>query len=262
MVKKRITESVTSDDAKSKRWRTLFASARMAYESGEFRQAESNLARAMELAKDIPERTFAVHATEIGTAAVWLVTNRSREAEARLSKSITSLESYSEDNCRELLAVALRFHAQTLINAGDTRAAEQALKRSALILGEIGTEASVQMAYTLCDLSGLYVIEGRISEAGKYIMDAMQILSAVCGPEHPEYARADMIYKLCLPMESGTFLDTASEGLMTMQYFYGSKHPNVARALDRYIKVLNERGDTARLEEAKLRFGLNRTAKK
>ncbi|MFN8554389.1 MAG: hypothetical protein U0103_23170 [Candidatus Obscuribacterales bacterium] len=262
MVKKKITEAVKSDDAKSKRWRSLFAAGRMAYETGELRQAESLLARAMELAKDIPERTFAVNATEIGTAAILLAQKRTKEAESRLRKSITTLEGESGSTLEELLAVALRFHAQALVDFGDERTAEGELKRSATILGKLGSDAAVQMAYTLCDLCGLYLVQGRISEAEKNILDAMQILCSVLGPEAPEYIRADMIYKLCLPMQSDTMLDTAADGIMQMEYFHVSKHPNIARALGRYMKVLSDRGDATRLEEAKQRFGLKAVAKK
>ena len=262
MVKKKLTEVVTSEDAKSKRWKSLFAAGRMAYETGELRQAETLLARAMELAKDIPQKTFAINATAIGTAAILLAEKRSVEAESRLRKSIAGLEGASERELKELQAVALRFHAQALLDAGDEREAERELKRSLNILGELGADASVQMAYTLCDLSGLYIVLGRISEAGQNIFDALQILSVVVGTDSPEYTRANMIYKLCLPTDSNTMLDTAGDGIMQMEYFYGDKHPNIARALSRYLKILTERGDTARIEEAKQRFRIPVAEKK
>lgn len=256
MVRKKITEVVSSDDPKSRRWKSLFAAGRMAYETGKLREAETLLARAMELAKEIPQKAFAINATAIGTAAILLAEKRSVEAESRLRKSIAGLENSSESELKELLAVALRFHAQALLDAGDEREAERELKRSAAILADLGADASVQMAYTLCDLSGLYLVLGRISEATENIFDALQILSVVLGTDSPEYTRANMIYKLCLPMDSSAMLDAAGDGIMQMEYFYDYKHPNIARALSRYLKVLTERGDTVRLEEAKQRFQL------
>ncbi|MGH9548818.1 MAG: hypothetical protein ACRD3W_05550 [Terriglobales bacterium] len=254
MVKKKITDAVTSDDAQTRRWRQLFAAGRMAYETGEFKQAESLLARALELAKEIPDRTFAVNATTIGSAAILLAEGRSKEAESRLHNSITSLQGYAEAIHQELLAVAMRFHAQALVDQGDIREAERELKKSVEILSGLDEDASVQLAYSLSDLCGLYVTQGRISEADKHINHAMQILCDVVGPEAPAYMRADMIYKLCLPMTEDEKLDAASDGLQVMEYFYGNKHPNVARAVGRYFKVLGERGDTARLEAAKQKF--------
>ena len=88
------------------------------------------------------------------------------------------------------------------------------------------------------------------------------ILGVVLGTETPEYTRANMIYKLCTPMDKGIMLEVASDGLMQMEYFQGDKHPNIARALARYLKVLSDRGDTTRLEEAKQRFKLTAAAKK
>lgn len=260
MVKTRITEAVTASDAKSQRWRSLLAAGRMAYETGEFRQAESLLTRAMELAKEIPDAAFAMSATDIGIAAVWVVSGRGREAQQRLTKVVATLEGRGDAMQKELLGVALRFLAQATADQGDEREAEKLLRRSAQILGEVGIDACVQLAYTLSDLAGLYLLQGRISEAEQNITDSLQILGAVTGAESPEYIRADMIYKLCTPCSVETMLENASDGIQKMEYFFGYKHPNIERALKRYMRVLTERGDTARLDETKKRFGLNKVA--
>lgn len=262
MIKKRLADAVECHDINSKRWRSLVAAGRMAYEVGEFRQAESLLARALDLAKDLPERTFAINATEIGTAAIWVAEGRAKEAEESLRKSINTLEGESKDSLQELLAVALRFHAQALVDQGDGKTAESELKRSASILANLGDNAALQLAYTLCDLCGLYLSEGRISAAEQNILEALQLISVTVGSESAAYTRAGMIYKLCLPMKDEEMLDTTADGIMQMEYFYGDKHPNIARALGRYLKMLKERGDTVRLDEAKQRFGISLVGQK
>ncbi len=262
MVKRKMTEAVTSADPKTKRWRSTFAAARMAYQTGEFRQAESLLARAFELAKELPEHSFAVPASEIGMAAVWLAERRSKEAEKRLQKCVSRLESFGDSTHRELAAVAMRFHAQALAETGDVRGAEKELLKSAEILTQLGDDACVQLAYTLCDLCGLYLTQGRFPEAEQRVTRAMHILGNVFGTEDPEYVRADMIYAVCLPMEADSRMESVKDGIGKMEYMYGGKHPNIHRALDRYFKVLEERGDTVRLQEAQKRFTVAAPTKK
>jgi tetratricopeptide (TPR) repeat protein len=230
----------------------------MAYEIGEYRKAESLLAVCMELTKEMPERNFAAKSTEVAVGVVYLAQGRIREAETQLQKSIGLLEGEPDPSMQELLAVAIRFYAQVLVENGDERAAETELLRSAAILKKIGSEAVVQLALTLCDLCGLYAGQGRYSEADKYIVNAMKIMGAEFGTGTAEYVRTDMIYTLLIPMQSDSRMDTAAEGIRRMEYAYGGKHPNVARALRRYFKVLEERGDTVRIEEAEKQFGLMR----
>lgn len=255
MVKKKITEAVTGNDPQSKRWKATFAAARMAYETGEFRQAQSLLARAHELALTMPESSFAVNATDIGGAAILLGMRKPAEAAKRLEKSIVNLQGYSDHEHQELLAVALRFHAQALAEMGDERSAEKELQKSAEILEKLGPDAAVQLSFTLCDLCALYLVSGRASEAEAPIIKAMKIASNVLGPESPEYTRADMIYQLCAPMVYDSQMEQASIGIRRMEYAFGGKHPNITRALDSYFKVLAEKGDHAKIEEAKEKFG-------
>lgn len=51
-------------------------------------------------------------------------------------------------------------------------------------------------------------------------------------------------------MQEGSRLDTALDGIRRMEYAFGEKHPNLARALDRYFKFLSDRGDQARIQAA------------
>ena len=260
MVKKRVIESVTSTDMKSRRWKTLFASARLAYDAGELRQAESLLARARELAHELPEHSFAVHATEIGSAAVFIAKKKPRDAASRLRKPISTLESNPDPAHKELLGVALRFHAEALAEMGDYNEAEKELKRSVMILEEVGVDAAVQLGYSLCDLAGLYLIQSRISESHEFINSAMDILFSALGPESPEYTRADMIYTVCMFSDSPERSEVAADGIQRMEYMYGINHPNIHRAIDRYLKVLAEKGDETRLAAAKERFAVKASA--
>jgi tetratricopeptide (TPR) repeat protein len=254
MVKKRVIESVVSADPLTKRWKATFTTGRMAYETGDLRQASTLLARALEMAKELPERGFAVPACEIAMAAVLLADGNPKEAEAKLAKSISKLEGASTFEDKELLAVALRFHAEALIVTGDERQAEKDLLQSIDLFESLGNDGAVQRAYSLCDLCGVYLVQGRIPQAEQHITKAMAILGHVFSPENPDYSRADMLYNAFTPMSASTRLDTASDGIQRMQYMYGAKHPNVARAVNRYLKTLEAQGDEERLKEAHERF--------
>ncbi|MBX9880209.1 MAG: hypothetical protein K2Y22_17250 [Candidatus Obscuribacterales bacterium] len=262
MTGNRMVDAVRSTDEKSKRWKATFAASRMAYQTGEFRQAESLLARALELASDIPDRSFAISATQVGIGAVLLAESRIREALSQFRKAVTGLEGHGDDEHKELLAVALRFYAQTLSESGDERGAEKELLRSIDILRGLGADGRVQMAYSLADLSGLYLSVGRRSEAEKYIGEAMKIAAFFLEPGSAEYTRVDMIYQISKPMPEEERHDMAQDGIRRLQYAYGAKHPNIAWALERYFKVLTESGNTAKLEEAKEMFGITDKAGK
>jgi tetratricopeptide (TPR) repeat protein len=260
MVKKKILEAIESNDVKTKRWRQTFGAARMAYDVGEFRQAESLLARANEMSHELPERSFAENATHIGTAAVLLATGRAPAAKAQLEKTINSLGNYSDNKHEELAGVAMRFLAQALAETGDVRGAEKTLQKSVELLKRLGPDASVQYAYSLCDLCGVYLAEQRYSEAEQNITKAMLIMNNVLGPDAPEYQRADMIYAVCSPMTPETRMEVVEDNIAKMEYFFGGKHPNIARALNRYFKVLGN--DSAKAADARERFGLNAPVRK
>jgi len=228
----------------------------MAYGEYEFTQAKSLLERALLVACEVPEKSFAVHSTEIAMAAVLIAEKRPKEAIARLTKSMSELSSYGDNAHKELLAVAIRFYAQALADQGKERDAERELKKSLEILRTLGSEVRVQLAYTLCDLGGLLLIQGRYSEASNHILKGVKIVSEELGPESPDYIRADMIYQLCLPMSEETRMEYANDGIEKMQYVFGHKHPNIERAVRRYLRVLAERGDTAKIEETQKKFGI------
>lgn len=260
MIKKKITESITETDPKSRRWKSLFAAGRMAYETGEFRQAASLLARSRELANELKQHSFAANASDIGLAAIALAEGKPRDAASKLQKIIDKLRGNTDNEHKELLATALRFHAEAILETGDAREAENELKESIVILQELGAPACVQLAYTLCDLCGLYLTQNRISEAEEYITTAMKLLFVVLGPESPEFSRADMIYAVCQMKEEP--LEMVSDGIDHMEYMFGDKHPNVKRAINRYRKVLKERGDERRLAKVEEHFRVKSKAGK
>jgi ATP/maltotriose-dependent transcriptional regulator MalT len=254
MVKKRVIESVVSPDPMTKRWKAKFSTGRMAYESGDLKQASALLTTALEMAKELPEKSFAVPACEIAIAAVMLAEGKTKEAEAKLSRSVAGLQGAAQFEEKELLGVALRFHAEALIAAGDEREAEKELLKSIEVFESLGVDGVVQRAYSLCDLCSVYLAQGRMSQAEQHITNAMAIFGKVFGPEHPEYTRADMLYTTFSPMSEGSRMDTISDGIQRMEYVYGAKHPNISRAVNRYLQILEGKGDKERLKEAKDRF--------
>jgi tetratricopeptide (TPR) repeat protein len=253
MVKKRVIESVVSQDNLTKKWKATFSVARMAYESGDVKQAERLFIQCQELAGQLPEHGFAVPACEIAIGATMLAEGRLKEAESKLAKCVSKLAGAAGEE-KELLAVALRFHAEALIGSGDDREAEKQLQESIKICEELGEDGSVQLAYSLCDLCGIYVIRGQMAQAEDRITRAMKLLERALGSAHPEYVRADMIYGTTTPMSEQSRLSTIEDGIQRMQYSYGSKHPNIGRAVGRYLEALESRGDKIRLQEAKDRF--------
>ena len=260
-MKTRITQGVTSNDPKSKRWRSLFASGRLAYGEGKLREAESLLTRALLLAADLPEAEFARSTTEIGLAAVVLAEKREVEAIKLLRKCIGELDGRSDYLHKELRAVALRFLGKALIDQGKESDGEVELKKSLEILKQLGPEAELQKAYTRCDLGGLYLVLGRHGEAGNYIIDGLKILSETVGTESAQYVRADMIYQACMPMSEATQIEIVGDAIDRMRYAYGHDHPSIERAVAKYLTVLNERGDTAKIEETKERFNVKARTK-
>ncbi len=254
MAKKRIVEGVTSNDPKTKRWRSLFSAARMAYGEQKFKEAESLLARAALIAAELPESSFALNTTEIASAAIYIADKRRREAAKKLDKCVRDLESFTDSFHKELLAVALRFRAQTLSEEGKERDAETELKRSIDILTNLGHNARVQLAYSLCDLGGLLVKQERYLEGQNHMLKSMKILSEELGTESGEYTRSDMIYQLSMPMTEDSRMEFASDAIERMQYRFGGHHPSITRAVNNYLKVLHDRGDKAKLEEAIRKF--------
>ncbi|HEY9712473.1 MAG TPA: hypothetical protein V6C72_03325, partial [Chroococcales cyanobacterium] len=233
-----------------------FAAARLAYHEGELRRAETLLARAREMTRELPERAIAEAATDVALGGIYVAESRMREADLCLQKCMTSLQSFADPAHKELLAVALRFHSEALVDAGDVRGAEKELERSADILLELGSDSAVQLAYTYSDLCGLYITQGRFSEADRYMSLAMQIIGTVFDAENPAYVRADMLYELSHPMTEDARMELVSNGLQKMEYAYGAHHPHIKRALLRYFKALDERGLTEKMKSAVERFGV------
>jgi len=253
MVKRRLVEAISGDDSNTKLWRMRFASARMSYESGKLQEAERMLHRLMEPAEQLKEHKFAHNMVMVGLAAVYISQGRYKEARSNLEKSMRALEGAASPLEQELYAVALRFHADALIEKKDFRAAEQELKKAISILEGLGIDAAVQLAYALSDLGGLYVIQGRGSEAAQFVPESMQILAATLGEENAEYIRADMIGQLCTTSD-GEMLDSREIMGIKLQYQFGANHPQMLKVLRRYVEALKGKGDTARLEEAKKHF--------
>ncbi len=253
MVKKRLMEAMPSQDADTQRWKMRFACARMAYEDGNFREAESLLVRLEEPAAQLKDHAFAVNSVRIGLAAVQISELRLPEAKVNLQKAISALGGASDPAQQELYAVALRFRAQLMTDLKDERSAEQDLKQSIAILEKLGEDALVQLAYSLSDLAGQYAVQGRLSESNQLIVRALRILAATVGIEDKEYIRADMIHTLGKTSE-GELLEVAEMCGIKLQYQFGASHPTMVRALRRYVQTLKERGERGRLEEAQRTF--------
>lgn len=261
MPKLKLREVVLGADANTKRWRMNLAAARMAYESGHLKEAQTKIARALAIAPELPdshERSFALAGTEMALSAVMLAQGHVGDALHRLKKSIVELEGNADPDHKELLAVALRFYAEGLLANGDDGGSEEALKKSLAILRDLGRPALVQLAYTLSDLCAVYLVQSRFADAETHIIEAMNIMAKTVGTEAAEYVRADMIYGACFAMSEDSRMEAIEDSIGKMTYFYGGNHPNIARALHRYFEHLSKAGKTQKLEAAKKRFFADR----
>jgi len=226
----------------------------MAYEQGELHEAANQLTRALELARHLSEHTYAMNTTTIGLGAVRIAMGQLKDAERLLKESMSALEGSSDKHLQKLYAIALRFYADLLSERGDDDSAERQLLSSASILEKLGPDGVVQLGYTFCDLGSLYMRQSEFPNAEQYILSAMDLIITTLGPEDPEYVRANIIYHLCHSSDDHNMIDVAEAGVTQLQFIMGSKHPHLMRTVRRYAKALIDRGDTAKLEEAKQRF--------
>jgi tetratricopeptide (TPR) repeat protein len=234
----------------------------MAYEQGELHEAANQLTRALELAKRMTDRTYAVNTTTIGLGAVRIALGQLRDAEHHLKEAMSALGRSGDKNLSKLYAIALRFHADLLSERGEAQLAERELQNSASILEGLGADGVVQLAYTLCDLGSLHLRQSGFAAAEQYILSAMDLILATLGPDDPEFVRADIIYHLCHSTNDQEMLDIAEAGVTKLQFILGAKHPHMMRTVRRYAKILKDRGESSRLEEAKRRFaGCEKTVK-
>jgi len=260
MTQHKLTDAMASSDPKTKMWKSRFAAAKAAYSVGDFRQCESLLFRAMAQAKTLTEWTFATNTCHVGLGALYLATGKHDRAREQLETAMNALSGSGEPALRELYAVALRFQGQLLIEAGDYAEAENQLQAAIQTLEGLGTDGGVQLAYTLSDLATLYVIQGNLKDAKELVFSAMDILEAALGPGNPEYARASMIYNVTEAKGEEQLLSEVEDSIFRMQYQHGYKHPNITRALRRYLKKRQERGESDKIAEAKERFDLHSKA--
>jgi tetratricopeptide (TPR) repeat protein len=259
----RIVDAVTSTDSNSRLWKTRIATARMAYEKGELHEAANQLTRALELAKHMSERTYAVNTTIIGLGAVRIAMGQLKDAERYLRDAMNALEKSADQYLSKLYAIALRFHGDLLFERGDVESAERQLQNSVSVLEALGAEGVVQLAYTFCSLGTLYMKQNELADAERYLLSAMDIILATLGPEDPEFVRADIIYHMCRSTSELEMLDSAEAGVSRLQYVLDAKHPHMVKAMRRYAKTLKDKGDSARLEAAKRRFaGFEKAAAK
>jgi len=254
MMSQKLTDAMLSDDKETKAWKARFSTAKAAYQEADFKTCESLLFRLLEQAKTLKESVFAVNTTKISMGVLCLANGKVEEAETQLSAVITALAGSGDQALKELHAVALRFHSNALVEAGNEERAEQELDQAIQILEKVGISSAVQLAYALSDLGALKVRQGKLDEAKDYIFNALDLLETTIGPEHRAYMKAEVIYNLCHAESQDKFLDGVEDGILKMQYQYGHKHPDIVGALRRYAKARLDRGESEKLAEAKEKF--------
>ena len=256
MTGQKLTDAMVSNDADTKNWKLRFSAAKAAYDMNEFRKCESLLYRLLEQAKTLKEEKFATNTCRVGLGAVHIATGKIDQAQEELQHAVETLSASADDALKELCAVARRFYAKALTEAGNDDGAEDQLRSAITALEEVGEECVVQLAYALSDMAGLYIAKGKLSEAKELIFSAMKVLERQLGSEDPEYIRANLIYNICDSRHDEELLSELEEGLFSMQYQLGKKHPSLTRAVRWYLKKRQERGETDKVDEMMERFGL------
>src|SRR5215813_5404987 len=128
MTQRKLTDAIESTDLETRMWKSRFAAAKAAFAIGDFRQCESLLYRAIEQAKSLKERTFAINTCHVGLGALYVATGKMEQAREHLAKAINALSGSGEPAIQELYGVALRFHGELLAETGDYAEAEDQLQ--------------------------------------------------------------------------------------------------------------------------------------
>lgn len=249
MTQPRLTDAMESHDSKTKVWKVRFACAKGAYDIGKFGECESLLHRLMEQADGLEESVFATNTCHIGLGAVYIATGKIDKAKHHLEIAINSLSGASSTSLRELSALAHRFYAEALREAGDEVGAENELEQAVHILTELGVSCAVPLAYALSELAALYVTQEKLRDAKRLILSAMELLRQSVGSEDQEYMRASVISNICDSEGEEDMLQRIDDGISKLQYQFGGKHPSITRAIRGYQKKCQECGGTDTLDD-------------
>lgn len=251
---------MASDDPKTKEWKVRFACAQGAYDRGMFSECESLLFRLMEQGKSLQESEFATNTCHVGLGAVYTATGKIDKAKQHLETAINALTGSGDESLRELSALAHRFYAEVLREAGDEARAEEELRNAIRTLTDLGVSCIAPLAYALSELAALYVTQGNLADARKLILSAIELLEQVLGSENPEYLRAHAIYNVCCSEGEDEMLAQVEDGISKMHYYFGTKHPSLTRAVRWYLKKCREHGETDKIAEIESSFGKNQQA--
>ncbi len=249
MTQPRLTDAMESHDPKTKAWKVRFACAKEAYEIGKFSECESLLHRLMEQANTLQESVFATNTCHVGLGAVYVATGKIDKAKHHLQIAIKSLSGTFDESLKELSALAHRFYAEALREAGDEVEAEHELEQAVQILTELGINCAVPLAYALSELAALYVTQEKLKDAKRLILSSMELLKQTVGSENKEYIRANVISKICDSAGEEEMWQQIDAGISKLQYHFDSKHPSLTRAIRWYRKKCQERGETDTIEE-------------
>ncbi len=243
----RLTDAMAANDTETKMWKTMFAAAKGAYDTGQFRQCEALLHRLMEQAGKLTESTFAINACRVGLGAVYVETGKLDKAKEQLEITIDALSGSDDPALKEACAAARRFYAQVMLDEGNQTGAEEQLRSAIEILEPLGIQCAVPISYALIDLALLYITKGKLNEAQDLMFAAMKLLDLSLGSDNPECARAHLIYNICASKGEDEFLSQVEDGIQRLQYQFGSKHPNITRALRWYSKRRREQAETDKI---------------
>lgn len=250
MVEKRLVDAIDNDDIKTKRWKTNFTVGRMAYEEGALKEARHQLARCLNKAKDVPHKVFAESATLMGLGAVCVAAQDYKNAAKYLDKAMRISRGNPDRPVQEVYAISLRFYADMYAEQEEFSRAESLLEESIQVLEELGVDAALPLADSICDLCGILVIQGKDKQVEEYIESAMSVYRTVKGVEDIDYYRAMTIHKIASHETKEEDIEELLEETITKAAYQVSlKHPHLVRFLRRYCKFLKEKGE---LDKVKL----------
>jgi tetratricopeptide (TPR) repeat protein len=253
-IDKRLIDAVNLDDPQAKRWKSDISVARMAYADGKLKDAERIMYRALEVAKQLKERSFAVGTCHLGLAVVCTNTDRNQEAKKHFEAALKEAKG-TDVPSQELRGVTLHYYGLLAWDENNLGEARRMLEESMEILRDAGSPAAYFLALTLCDLSALTMEEGDFAGAQPLIKSAIEILSVVENIESSDYVKACTLFEAnAAKVDEAEFLELWLSGATKVQYQLGSTHPELVRSLNRFAKMAQKLSKQDLLDEARQRF--------
>ena len=146
------------------------------------------------------------------------------------------------------LALAIGHLGTAYLDTGNVRDGVLAVERSLELRRKFWGAEHPMVGYVLITLAGVYDGTGQHDKARAYAQQALDLMTAAYGPDHPTTAEAiDMVAQLRAPEDR---LELMERALAMRENGLGEDHPQVARTWYRIAMALLARGELGRSRDA------------